>query len=45
MNSELEFERSLSENEQIYRTIFENSAVGIMFTDENERVISCNDFT
>ncbi len=38
-------ERELKESEERYRTIFENSAVGIMLTDENERIISWNKFT
>jgi len=39
-----EMEKGLKESEERYRTIFENSAVGIMLTDENERVISWNKF-
>ncbi|MEM0493288.1 MAG: PAS domain-containing sensor histidine kinase, partial [Candidatus Thermoplasmatota archaeon] len=35
-------ERLLKDSEERYRTIFENSAVGIMLTDENERIISWN---
>ncbi|MCX6667116.1 MAG: PAS domain S-box protein [Euryarchaeota archaeon] len=35
-------ERKLIESELRYRTIFENSAVAITLTDENERIISWN---
>lgn len=38
-------ERQLQATELRYRTIFENSAVGIMMVDENERLISWNKFT
>jgi PAS domain S-box-containing protein len=38
-------ERNLKEFEDRYRTIFDNSAVGITLTDENERIISWNKFT
>jgi two-component system NtrC family sensor kinase len=31
--------------EEKFRTIFENSAVAIMVTDENERIVSWNNFT
>jgi len=37
-------ERKLSESEEKFRTIFENSAVGITVTDEQERIISWNRF-
>lgn len=43
-------ERKKAENqlqiaEQRYRTIFENSAVAIMMTDQEERLVSWNEFT
>lgn len=38
-------EHELKESEEKYRTIFENSAVAIMMTDENEKIISWNKFT
>jgi len=38
-------ERKLTESEEKYRTIFENSAVAITLTDENEQIISWNKFT
>jgi PAS domain S-box-containing protein len=38
-------EEKLHESEEIYRTIFENSAVAIMLTDEKERIISWNKYT
>ena len=38
-------ERKLKESEERYRTIFENSAVAITLTDDQERIISWNDFT
>jgi len=38
-------EKKLKASEERYRTIFENSAVAITFTDENERIISWNKFT
>ena len=37
-------ERKLLESEAKYRTIFENSAVAIMLTDENENIISWNKY-
>ena len=37
-------ERRLIESEEKYRTIFDNSAVAIMLTDENENVISWNKY-
>ncbi len=37
-------ERDLNESEKRYRTIFENSAVAITLTDENERIISWNKY-
>ena len=37
-------ERKLIESEEKYRTIFENSAVAIMLTDENENIISWNKY-
>ncbi len=40
-----EAQRTLKESEERYRTIFENSAVGITLTDENENIISWNKFT
>ncbi len=39
-----EAEKALHESEQRYRTIFENSAVGIMLTNKNEELISWNRF-
>jgi PAS domain S-box-containing protein len=38
-------EKELQESEERYRTIFENSAVGIMMTDYKENIISWNNFT
>ena len=38
-------ENQLKESEMRYRTIFENSAVAITLTDENENIISWNRFT
>ncbi len=38
-------ERKLIESEGKYRTIFENSAVAITLTDENEQIISWNKYT
>jgi PAS domain S-box-containing protein len=40
-----ETERRLKTSEERYRTIFENSAIAITLTDENERIISWNKFT
>ena len=40
-----ETERELKKSEERYRTIFENSAVAITLTDENERIISWNKCT
>jgi len=37
-------ERKLLESEEKYRTIFENSAVAIMLTNENEKIISWNKY-
>jgi PAS domain S-box-containing protein len=38
-------ERELKNSEEKYRTIFENSAIAITLTDENENIISWNNFT
>jgi len=38
-------ERQLKESQERYKTIFENSAVAIMLSDEKERIISWNKFT
>ncbi len=38
-------EHELKESEERYRTIFENSAVAIMLTNENEKIISWNRYT
>lgn len=38
-------EKDLKESEERYKTIFENSAVAIMLSDEKERIISWNKFT
>jgi PAS domain S-box-containing protein len=38
-------EDKLKASEERYRTIFENSAVAIMLTDENEKIISWNKYT
>ena len=35
----------LRDSQEIYKTIFENSAVAIMVTDENERIILWNKYT
>jgi PAS domain S-box-containing protein len=40
-----ETERKLKTSEEKYKTIFENSAIAITLTDENERIISWNRFT
>jgi len=37
-------EKKLRESEERYRSIFENSAVAIMLADENEKIISWNDY-
>ena len=37
-------EKKLKESEKRYRTIFDNSAVAITLTDENERIISWNKY-
>ena len=37
-------ERKLTESGEKYRTIFENSAVAITLTDENENIISWNKY-
>jgi len=39
-----EAEKELKESEKRYRTIFDNSAVAITLTDENERIISWNKY-
>jgi PAS domain S-box-containing protein len=41
----IENKESLIESEELYRTIFENSAVAITVTDENEKIISWNKYT
>ena len=38
-------EKELQSSEKRYRTVFENSAVAFMLTDENERVVSWNSYT
>jgi PAS domain S-box-containing protein len=38
-------EEKLKASEERYRTIFDNSAIAIMFTDENEKIISWNKYT
>jgi two-component system sensor histidine kinase/response regulator len=38
-------EKELKESEKKYRTIFDNSAVAITLTDENEKIISWNKYT
>lgn len=38
-------EEELTASEERYRTIFENSAVSIMLTDEQEKIISWNEYT
>ena len=38
-------EEKLLESEEKYRSIFENSAVAITLTDENEKIISWNEYT
>ena len=38
-------EKKLIESENKYKKIFENSAVAITLTDENEKIISWNDYT
>ncbi len=40
-----EVEKALYDSEQRYRSIFENSAVAIMMTNENEEIISWNRYT
>ncbi len=37
-------EEKLKESEEKYRSIFENSAVAIMLTDKNEKIISWNNY-
>lgn len=45
-NSELKnTEKKLLDTEEKYKTIFENSAVAIMVTDENENIVSWNKYT
>jgi two-component system sensor histidine kinase/response regulator len=39
-----EAEKELKESEKRYRTIFDNSAVAITLTDENEKIISWNKY-
>lgn len=39
-----ETERELKKSQERYKTIFENSAVAIMLTDEHERIISWNKY-
>jgi two-component system, sensor histidine kinase and response regulator len=39
-----EAEKELKESEKKYRTIFDNSAVAITLTDENEKIISWNKY-
>ena len=39
-----EFDKKLKESEERYRTIFDNSAVAIMLTDEKENIISWNKY-
>jgi len=39
------YEKKIIETEEKYKTIFENSAVGIMLLDKNEDIISCNKYT
>jgi len=38
-------QQKLKESEARYRKIFENSAVAIMLTDENENIVSWNEYT
>ncbi len=38
-------EKNIIESEEFYKTIFENSAVAITLTDENEKIISWNKYT
>jgi len=38
-------EKMLKVSEEKYRTIFENSAIAIMLTDENEKIVSWNKYT
>lgn len=38
-------ERKLFDSEEKYRTIFENSAIAVTLTDENEKIISWNKYT
>ena len=38
-------QRKLKESEEKYKTIFDNSAVAITISDENERIVSWNRFT
>ncbi|RLF33318.1 MAG: hypothetical protein DRM98_02470 [Thermoplasmata archaeon] len=40
-----DMERRLVNTEEKYKTIFENSAVAIMLTDEHERIVSWNKYT
>jgi two-component system, sensor histidine kinase and response regulator len=44
ISQRLRAERERKEAEERYRTIFENSAVAITVTDENEKIISWNSF-
>jgi len=40
-----DYEKRLIETEEKYKTIFENSAVGIMLLDKNENIVSWNTYT
>jgi len=44
INEKKRAERTLKESEERYRTIFDNSAVAITLSDENEKIISWNKY-
>ncbi|MCX6666206.1 MAG: PAS domain-containing sensor histidine kinase [Euryarchaeota archaeon] len=45
VTNQKKYEIALHESEEKYRTIFENSAIAIMTTDEHENILSWNSYT